>query len=88
MVGWGTTDTLDVSQFLQKANMIIHDDEACFGKGAQFEVSSKRFRDHFLCVGGQAEGTWSPSRSPLSQFSLGQSANSFFFLNFFTNKYL
>lgn len=63
IVGWGTTDTLDISIHLQKANFIIRKDKTCFeySNDAPWPHMNKK-EPQLLCVGGIREGKWSPSK--------------------------
>ncbi|CAL8136227.1 unnamed protein product [Orchesella dallaii] len=64
VVGWGTTDTGEVSDIMQKANFILRRDEACFGNSTE-EIEAPWNGDFkqskgLLCVGGLLEGKFSP----------------------------
>jgi len=58
MIGWGTTYTFDVSQHLQKTNVAIRTDEACFnGRNAPWYGYGWRAK-HSICVGGFLDGIY------------------------------
>ncbi|CAL8140149.1 unnamed protein product [Orchesella dallaii] len=66
MVGWGTTDTLEVSDNLLKANVIIRRDQTCFDVDDENAPHFWQFNrtEQLLCVGGIIEGKWSNIAGP------------------------
>ncbi|CAL8140147.1 unnamed protein product [Orchesella dallaii] len=62
IVGWGITDTLQISENLLKANAIIRSDKACFilndvEAGPHFFQFNRT--EQLICVGGILDGKWS-----------------------------
>ncbi|ODM92577.1 Duodenase-1 [Orchesella cincta] len=61
IVGWGTTDTLDVSDNMQKADFLLRMDDTCFSDN--FTTPWRRYENFtpsLLCVGGILNGKFSP----------------------------
>ncbi|CAL8097801.1 unnamed protein product [Orchesella dallaii] len=63
IVGWGATDANDVSENMQKANVILRKDVSCFlsnpGKLTPWRWYEE-FYQGLLCVGGVMDGKFSP----------------------------
>lgn len=61
IVGWGTTDNGLITPHLQKANLLIRQNEQCFKSLLGGPYSFMRdFTDQLLCVGGLLNGKFSP----------------------------
>lgn len=61
ITGWGSTDTLQQSQHLQKSNIILRDPNNCFSRSQANTpyFNYEQDQDQLLCVGGILNGKWS-----------------------------
>lgn len=62
IIGWGTTDNGLITHHLQKANLIIRQDEQCFKGvfGGGPYTNTRELSSQLLCVGGILNGQFSP----------------------------
>jgi len=69
IIGWGTTDTLDVSDNSQKANLVLRSDKTCFEYVNGTPWPRYNRSETLLCVGGIRDGVWSPVSGRGDRFS-------------------